>query len=104
MDFEKHPGCAPSRLGKCRNRKAPREAGGFVVQCVARLDNGDAGSLQALGALLDGELHLLTLFQVPETVTLDGREVDEHIRAAFALDEAVALAAVEPLDRTCNTF
>jgi hypothetical protein len=30
--------------------------------------------------------------------------VDENIRAAFALDESEALAAVEPLYRADNTF
>jgi hypothetical protein len=30
--------------------------------------------------------------------------VDEHIVAAFALNEAVAFAAVEPLNRTFGSF
>jgi hypothetical protein len=47
---------------------------------------------------------MLAFFEIAETIALDSGEVDEDIRAAFAGDETVALATVEPLDRTLNTF
>jgi hypothetical protein len=60
--------------------------------------------LQTLGAFFDGEFHLLAFFEVAETVGLYGREVNENIRAAFAGDETVTLATIEPFDRTDDTF
>jgi hypothetical protein len=68
------------------------------------LNSFDVGCLQTFGALFDGEFHLLAFFKVAETFGLNGREVDEYIRAAIAGDEAVALAAIEPFDRTDYTF
>ena len=69
-----------------------------------RLDQHDVGSLQPLGALLDGELHLLAFFQSAEAISLDCGEVHEHIVALWALNEAVAFAAVEPLYCTKNSI
>jgi hypothetical protein len=60
--------------------------------------------LRALGAALNGELHPLALFQVAESLTLDGRVVDEDIIAVFALDEAIAFGTAEPLDRADGSF
>jgi hypothetical protein len=68
------------------------------------LEGFDVGSLQTLGAFFDGEFHLLAFFQVAEAFALNSGEVDEYIRTAFAGDEAVALATVEPFDRTDYTF
>ena len=59
--------------------------------------------LRPVGALLQ-PVDLLAFIQVFETISLDGREVDENIRAAFAGDESVAFATIEPLDRTDDTF
>jgi hypothetical protein len=64
----------------------------------------DIRSLQTLGALLDGEFHLLAFFEVLEALTLNGRKVDEDIRTTIASDEAVAFRTIEPFDRTDNTF
>src|SRR4051812_7456458 len=58
------------------------------------------GSLQALGALADIELHLLVLLQVAEPRLLDGAEMYEYIRPAILGDEAVSLLGVEPLHHT----
>jgi hypothetical protein len=71
-----------------------------VIAILLSLEPHYIGGLRAFGAALDGELHLVALFQVPKTFALDGRKVDEHIVAAFALNEAIALSTAKPLDRT----
>jgi hypothetical protein len=75
-----------------------------VIAVLLGLEPHYVGGLRAFGAALDGELHLLAFVQVAKTVASDGREVDEHVVAAFALNEAVALATVEPLNRTLGSF
>ena len=60
-------------------------------------------SLLAFGTVDDLELDRLTFLERPETIALDGREVDEHVRPAFAFNETVTLGVVEPLDLTCDT-
>src|ERR671934_2216809 len=62
------------------------------------LDRLDVRRLQALVALHDLELDLLTLGQRLVAFPCNRREVDEDVFAAFALDEAVALLVREPLD------
>ncbi len=57
----------------------------------------DVGSLRALGALGDFELHVLVLGQGLEAAALDFTEVGKEILAAVVGgDEAEALAFVEP--------
>src|SRR4051812_44785959 len=58
----------------------------------------DVRCLQAFIALHDVELDLLTLGQRLVAFPCNRREMDEHVFAAFALDEAVALLVREPLD------
>ena len=78
---------------------------GFVVSHKWDLvDGDDVGGLQALGTLLDLELDLLAFFQVLEAIALDSAEVDEDVRAAFALNEAITLAPIEPFDCAGDTF
>ena len=61
--------------------------------------------LEALGALLDLELHFLPLLERPVAVHLDLRMVDEHVVPALARNEAVALLVREPLDGAlCQHF
>src|SRR5207248_8117812 len=62
---------------------------------LARLD---VRSLQALVALHDLELDLLTLGQRLVAFPCNRREVDEDVLPALALDEAIALLVREPLD------
>jgi hypothetical protein len=66
--------------------------------------NGNVRRLRTLGSFFDSELDLLSFIQVAETLTLNGGEVDEHVRAAFALDEAEALIPIEPLYCTSYTI
>src|SRR5690606_14465943 len=54
--------------------------------------------LQALLALDDGEGDLLAFLQALEALHLDGTEVDEHVLAILAADEAEALGIIEPFD------
>ena len=61
---------------------------------------GHVACLQALLALLDVELDPLPLFQVPEAITLDSGEMDKDILAFLLRYEPIALASVEPLDRS----
>jgi hypothetical protein len=68
------------------------------------VDYNYVSSLRTLGAFLNGEFNFLTFFKVFETVTLDGGEVDEDIRAAFASEKAVAFAAVKPFDCSDNAI
>lgn len=58
------------------------------------------GRLQSLGALLHFETDARALFERAIAVTQNGREVNEYILAAFALDESVAFRGVEPFDGT----
>jgi len=85
-----------------RIRKDPAIWRGLLRSIL--LDCFDVGCLQTLGALFDGEFHLLAFFEVAETIGLNGREMDENIRTAIAGDESVTLAAIKPFDRTDYTF
>jgi hypothetical protein len=66
--------------------------------------NCDVRGLRSFGTLLNNEFNLLAFGQIFETVALNGREMDEHIRSAFALDEAEALVTIEPLYCTSYTI
>jgi len=71
-------------------------------RCFALL--GDGTGVRCLWALLarcDIELDLLSLIEVLETVTRDGAEMHEDIRASvIGSDETEALFRAEPLDYT----
>ena len=71
---------------------------------VGGLQRSDVGGLQALGALLNGELHLLALVEVAEPLALDSRIVDKHIGTVVLSDEPITLRPAEPLHRTCDAF
>jgi hypothetical protein len=60
--------------------------------------------LRSFGTLFNNEFNLLAFLQVFETVTLNGGEMDEHVRSTFALDKAEAFVAIEPLYRTSYTI
>jgi hypothetical protein len=60
--------------------------------------------LRSLGTFFNNEFDRLTFLQVTETVTLNGGEMDEHVRSTFALDEAEALVTIEPLYLTSYTI
>src|SRR5215207_41194 len=68
---------------------------------LARL--GDVSGLRALRTIDDLEFDRLALLERPETVSLDRREVDEHIAAAVTFDETVTFGVVEPLNLACDT-
>lgn len=64
-------------------------------------DKRNVAGLRTFLALHDFEGDPLTLFESPETVGVDGREVDEDVAPAVVrLDEPVAFFGVEPLDRS----
>src|SRR5262245_24945657 len=64
---------------------------------------GHVTGLRTFGTVNDFELNRLSLFEGTEACALNRRVVHEHVAAAFALDETVALGVVEPLDLACNT-
>ena len=58
------------------------------------------GSLPALGALYDVELHGLTFLQTLESTGVDCRVVHEHIFAVLARNETEPFRVIEPLHGT----
>src|SRR4029077_5156940 len=58
--------------------------------------------LQALGALGNFEFNRLAIVQRLIAISHDRGEMDENVLAALALDEAEALAGIEPLH--CTLF
>ena len=62
----------------------------------------NVGGLQALGTADDFKLDRLAVVQRLVAIRLDRGEVDENVLSGLALDEAKALAGVEPLD--CSLF
>src|SRR3990172_10274996 len=69
------------RMRSPRTNQKPRPLGrGFCRErCSAGLEYFDVCSLKSLGALLDGELHLLALLEVAVTLTLYGPQIDKNI-------------------------
>jgi hypothetical protein len=63
-----------------------------------RLDLDDVGGLKALGALDHFEFDGRAFLEIAISVSLDGGIVDKNVLTLAALDEAVTLCGVEPLD------
>src|SRR5262245_37652701 len=85
-----------------RARRASGAGCATPDRCVV-LGLGDVPRLRALGTIDDLELDRLTLFQGPETVSIDRGIMDEDVASSLALNEPVALGVVEPLDLACDT-
>ena len=64
------------------------------------LNGGHVVSLQAFLALGHGELDLLPFEQGAMAFATDRTEMYEHVRAALALNKAITLGIIEPLDST----
>src|SRR5213080_1073613 len=99
---------ARGAAGSCAQYKAPKRNGpgepGPVTCDQRRSDLADVLRLQALGTLSDLELHRIALGKAAEALSLDRREVDEHVRTRLLRDKAKALRVVEPLHLTlCHT-
>ena len=62
------------------------------------LDLDDVGGLKALGALDHFEFDGRAFLEIAIPVSLDGGIVDKNVFTLAALDEAVPLGGVEPLD------
>src|SRR3954447_60430 len=65
-------------------------------------DDSDVLGLLPLLARHDVELDALALLQGPVAISLDRREVDEHVVTLLAGDEPVALLSVEEFHSTCR--
>jgi hypothetical protein len=92
----------------------------FCIFCEVKLDSAGSGvkpdqaegshpleglyvrGLQALGALGNFEFNSLAIVQRLIAISHDRGEMDENVLAALALDEAEALAGIEPLH--CTLF
>jgi hypothetical protein len=68
------------------------------------LDKDYIAGLGAFLAFRDGEFNALTFIEVAETIHLDFGVVYEDVVAVFSLNETVAFATIEPLDRTDDSF
>src|SRR5947209_7438716 len=64
------------------------------------LDRLDVRRLLSLGSFHDVELYCLALAEGAVAFADDRREVDEHVVAVRASDEAVTLLVAEPLHRS----
>jgi hypothetical protein len=70
--------------------------------CEVELEGLDVRGLEALGSLGHFEFNSLAIVQRLIAISLNGGEMDENVLAALALDEAEALAGIEPLH--CSLF
>src|SRR5262245_10480381 len=78
---------------KGRRRSAARNR----VRWYSRLGLADSGRLETLRTAGHLELHVFALGKGLEALTLDRREVHEHVLSAFLRDESESLRLVEPL-------
>src|SRR5712692_6661024 len=97
-----HPRASRStreRVAWTQYKNGPGVSPGPAFRCdpTGSGDLADVLRLQALRTLGDIELDGVTLGETAETVRLDRREVDEHIRTRLLRDKAEALRVVEPL-------
>src|SRR2546423_2736138 len=90
---------------KTRKRNGPGAELRARCNCdPRRSDLADVLRLQALRTLGDLEFDRIALGETAEALSLDRREVDEHIGTRLLRDKAKALRVVEPLHLTlCHT-
>src|SRR5258706_15579705 len=79
------------------NTKGGADAPPKRVRWYSRLCLADSGRLETLRTAGHLELHGFALSKGLETLTLDRREVHEHVLAALLRNEPKALRLVEPL-------
>jgi hypothetical protein len=70
--------------------------------CEVNLEGLDVRGLQALGALGHFEFNRLAIVESLIAISHDRGEMDKNVLTALALDEAEALAGIEPLH--CSLF
>src|SRR4029077_20180150 len=86
-----------------KTRTGPDARARFGQQLLCS-DLADVLRLQALRTLGDFEFDRIALGETAEALSLDRREVDEHIGTRLLRDKAKALRVVEPLHLTlCHT-
>src|SRR5438128_5344973 len=94
-------------MAQYKARKRKRAGAELRTRCDCeprRSDLADVLRLQALRTLGDLEFDRIALGETAEALSLDRREVDEHIGTRLLRDEAKALRVVEPLHLTlCHT-
>src|SRR5262245_11384626 len=99
--FAAETGLAAGSVGEKKRRAARASRRPHCFEAVP-LGPANARGLQALRPTGDLELDALTFGQSLETLALDGREVHEHVLAAFLRDETKTLGLVEPLHGTTS--
>src|SRR6056297_3454439 len=93
----------PEERAPGRSRAPEADEGGWRSVAGGLTGDRHVRGLQALLALFDVELDLVAFVQVLVPVSLDRREVNEHVGGAVALfDEAEAFFGAEPLDLACR--
>jgi hypothetical protein len=85
-----------------KNQKEPDAKASGSFYNLAQ--NCNVRCLRSFRTFFNNEFNLLAFGQIFETVTLNGREMDKHVRSAFALDEAEAFVTIEPFYCTSYTI
>ena len=86
-----------------KTKRTPRVIGTPAMQfCEVGLEGLDVRGLEALGSLGHFEFNRLAIVQRLIAISHDRGEMDENVLTALALDEAEALAGIEPLH--CSLF
>lgn len=85
-----------------KRKRAERRSVPPVFSARCGLQRLNVRGLQALGAADDFKLDRLAVVQRLVAIRLNCGEMDENVLSALALDEAKALAGIEPLD--CSLF
>jgi hypothetical protein len=102
LDFVLVLRAAGATAGKNKNGRNAEARRPFWKNGEVELEGLDVRGLQALGALGHFEFNSLAIVQTLVAISHNGGEMDENVLAGLALNEAVALAGVEPLH--CSLF
>jgi len=98
-----HDGCeGATGSPRARTRRDRRPEGRRSLRRTGSSESANVVGFVALAAGADVELDLLTFVEGLEALAGDVREVDEHVVAVLAGDEAEALLSVEELHSACS--
>jgi hypothetical protein len=69
---------------------------GSLIFDQPSLEANNVGSLQTLGAFLNGKFNFLTFLKRVKTLALDGRIMNEYVLTLFLGDETKTLGVIKP--------
>src|SRR6266576_3867675 len=92
----------PPSIRRATDMRERATGGPFSRVRAKELCRLDVRGLLSLGTFDDIELDRLSLTEGAVAFANDCREVDEHVVAIGASDEAVTLLVAEPLHRSCR--